>query len=314
MLMGEHAVLQGSPAFVAAINRYMHLQLLPRQDRIIRIVSKLGELETSLDKLEVMSPFQFVLTTILQYKSRLQSGFELMIESDFSDKMGFGSSAAVVVGTINVLDQLLEEKLKKFEIFEKARSIIRQVQGQGSGADVAASVFGGVIYYQPSHVNNNNIIEVDVQVNANVNANVNVNDFPNIYAIYSGSKVPTPTVISLVQKNREKNPSLYENIFNTIAVCTKEARAALLKKDWTHFGQLMNIHHGLQSALGLSNTVLESLVYKLRNIPGIIGAKISGAGLGDCVIGIGEINGISGTNMANETYNDIISLKLGQAC
>ena len=51
----------------------------------------------------------------------------------------------------------------------------------------------------------------------------------------------------------------------------------------------MNIHQGLQSALGVSNSRIEEIVYALREAPGIDGAKISGSGLGDCVVGVGQV-------------------------
>ncbi len=309
MLMGEHAVLHARPALVAAIDQYIHVTLIPRQDKTIKLISNLGTKELSLDSIEddiaTVEPFKFVLTAIQSFQSYLASdfslsrgfasGFELHIQSDFSEKIGFGSSAAVVVATIKVLQAFMNHMNLKSsseqDTFRLAKSAVLKVQGQGSGADVAASVFGGVVYYQNGQPQK----LVDDQ-----------DEFPTIQAIYSGNKIPTPVVIAFVQQSREKHPSLFEPIFDAIAACTVQARDALLKKDWLSFGELMNIHHGLQSAMGLSNTILESLVYKLRHTLGIVGAKISGAGLGDCVIGIGNIKETLGSNH--------ISLKLGTGC
>ena len=54
-------------------------------------------------------------------------------------------------------------------------------------------------------------------------------------------------------------------------------------------GEIMNIHQGLQDALGVNNAILSELIFSLRSHPHIYGAKISGAGLGDCVIGLGKV-------------------------
>lgn len=337
MLMGEHAVLQAKPALVAAINCYIHVTLKPRTDRAIHIISNLGKLETHLDiensevgnsevknlgtgnletdskNLETRQTFKFVLATIQHCLAGLSLGFDLNIESDFSEKIGFGSSAAVVVATLRVLNKFLAthaDNAGDTQIFQQAKAVVLKVQGQGSGADVAASVFGGVVYFHNNPVNNSAIkIETIIQTKKSQALKTTL-DFPTIYAMYSGNKVPTPKVIALVQKQHEKHPALFNQIFDAMAVCTEQARVALMEKDWIHFGQLMNIHHGLQSALGLSNTRLESLVYHLRSASGIVGAKISGAGLGDCVIGIGDCDvDVFDADVAN--YSDRIALQLG---
>lgn len=140
----------------------------------------------------------------------------------------------------------------------------------------------------------NENIEVNHIENSSLTSNLSQNNrasalFPNIYTIYSGNKVPTVEVINMIEKKSQNNPKLFSEIFNAIAVCTEQARIALKEKNWKQLGELMNIHHGLQSAMGVSNEILENLVYQLRNKKDILGAKISGAGLGDCVIGLGNL-------------------------
>ena len=45
---------------------------------------------------------------------------------------------------------------------------------------------------------------------------------------------------------------------------------------------------GLMDALGVNNAKLAELVFALRADPKIHGSKISGSGLGDCVVGLGK--------------------------
>ena len=69
---------------------------------------------------------------------------------------------------------------------------------------------------------------------------------------------------------------------------TQYALEAASRADWQAVGELMNINQGLMDALGVNNEQLAKLVFALREDPGIMGSKISGSGLGDCVVGLGK--------------------------
>jgi mevalonate kinase len=60
------------------------------------------------------------------------------------------------------------------------------------------------------------------------------------------------------------------------------------KKEWNQVGEIMKVQQGLMSALGVSMPILHNLVDTLCQQPTIWGAKISGSGMGDCVVGLGE--------------------------
>jgi len=51
-------------------------------------------------------------------------------------------------------------------------------------------------------------------------------------------------------------------------------------------GALMNINHGLLEAIGVGSRELCELVYASRGAGGALGAKITGAGGGGCMIAI----------------------------
>lgn len=312
MLFGEHAVLTGKRAIVVAVNQRIKVTLLPRKDTMIRIKSALGEYEGTVEEIKTMSswlekaPFHFVLTAIAVYREKLSSGFDLTIDSDFSSTLGLGSSAAVVVATLRVVSRYVvdnendndndndnenEKKGNGFDgevrdeisnvlrnevrndkchsLFKQARSVIEAVQGQASGADVAASVFGGVVLYRkdPLLINLFPIL-------------------PPLVATYVGYKTPTPEVIQKVKTRFEDSQYLLECLFDAMEVCTETALLALQQQQWCNFGHCMNVAHGLLNALGVSDSAIEQAVKCLRDQQDILGAKISGAGLGDCVIGV----------------------------
>ncbi len=269
MFFGEHAVLHHKQAIVFAIDRYVTVTLNVRTDQQLVIHSALGHYEKTLSEIKIDKPFQFVLAACLYFKNKLQQGFELTITSEFSDELGLGSSAAVTVATVAVLSQWLG---LSNDIFLISKSIIQSVQGVGSGADVAASVYGGILVYQmdPPYVVKQFIV-----------------DLP-LVTIYSGSKTPTPEVIQKVESVRQKYPEIFQALFETIEECTQAAIPFIETEAWESLGELMNIQQGLMNALGVGTPILNDLVDQLLNNPKIYGAKISGSGLGDCIIGLGQ--------------------------
>ena len=269
MLMGEHAVLHGQPALCMAVNQRMHLEMKVRKDRIITLHSALGDYEGALNEIEVCKPYTFVLETIR--RSQPKRGFDLTIRSEFSSTIGLGSSAAVTVSLVSLLRALAGKPFDRAAIFGEALSTVREVQGTASGSDVAAAVYGGVVHYraeplqlEPLHC------ELPLSV------------------CYAGYKTPTPEVISKVETLRRHHPERFAELYTLMGHCVTDALAALRQGDREELGRLFNLHHGCQSALGCSDETLEYLIHQLRSQEGVLGAKISGSGLGDCVIALGN--------------------------
>jgi mevalonate kinase len=273
MLMGEHAVLHGAKALAMAIDKRIKVHLTvcaETRSMPIKIQSSLGLYQGDLRTIKIQKPFQFVLAAILDQKKNIKSGFELCIESDCSDQMGFGSSAAVTVATLAVLSQAFDFEI---DIFERSKHVVRTVQGGvGSGADIAASVQGGVVYYgmEPCSIQ---AIAVELPM----------------VVMYTGSKRPTAEVIAWVETQRKQFPNMYNAFFNAIATCTEDAHVCLKNKDWPALGKIMDFQQGIMSTMGLSNPAIDKAIACLKAESTIYGAKISGSGLGDCVIGLGTL-------------------------
>jgi mevalonate kinase len=285
MLFGEHAVLHKKQAVVMAVDNYIKITLTLRTDSIVHIKSsEFKAYKTSIDKLNITKPYGYVLTAIKERLKKIRTGFTLEINSDFPSDIGFGSSAAVTVATLEVLSLWLDKKpLDNMKLYRQAVRVVRLVQGVGSGADVAASVFGGVIAYKMQPVAIKKIAA----------------SLP-LVVVYSGSKLATKKVIAKVEKSRKRSPQVFAKIFAAIDLCSKEAVKAIKNRNYPHLGKLMDINYGLQEALGVSNNILSDLVFKLRSKKNIYGAKISGSGLGDCVIGLGK-NGRTNRNLILRT-------------
>jgi phosphomevalonate kinase len=128
VLSGAYSVLHGGPAIVAAAARFAFAD----SARPANFVT--DEVAAALLPSEV-APFIDA--------SQLRKG---------ERKLGLGSSAAILSASLLALhadrDPALSDTELRKSVFERAFVAHRKAQGGGSGVDVAASVFGGVLAYR----------------------------------------------------------------------------------------------------------------------------------------------------------------------
>ncbi|GGB82985.1 mevalonate kinase [Marinobacterium zhoushanense] len=271
MLMGEHAVVRGAQAIACAVNRYIHVELTPRDDDQVFVHSELGDYRATLHELPDAPDLQFVVATLRQWLPSLPSGLELRIESEFSHRVGLGSSAAVVAALTFALDNFAETGMSNEQMFDVALKVIHEAQnGRGSGTDLAASIYGGLIAYR--------VVPREL---------IPLQGLPELSLWYVGYKMKTPAVLELVERKAAAFPSLYASLDRLMEGCSLQARLAIEMSDWQSLGELMNFYQGLLDTLGVNDGKLSELVYRLRATEGVYGAKISGSGLGDCVVALG---------------------------
>ncbi len=273
MILGEHAVVYGRLAMVCAVNRRVMVSITERSDRTVTVRSALGTYEGEMDAIHIQPPFQFVLAALKSCRKPESAGYDLCISSEFSDKIGFGSSAAVTVAVIAGLSVLNCGEMNADRVFNTGVNVIREVQGAGSGADVAASVYGGLIAYRAEP---REVVKLDV--------------IHPITVVYSGFKTPTPDVIRRVQERRTQHPKILDAIFDACERCSRAGVNAATDNRWLEFGRIMNMYHGLMDAIGVNNDQLNRIVYGMRECEHILGSKLSGSGLGDCIVGLGRID------------------------
>lgn len=285
MLLGEYAVLYGKLAVVCAVDKRITVSLTPRTDqRVIIESATLGHYETDLLALKIEKPFHFVLAALKHFQTKCRRGCNITITAEFSDQIGFGSSAAVTVATIAALVSWLEMRVTPIDLLRHARNVIRSVQGVGSGADAAASVYGGIVAYQQQPL----IAEKFSLTHP-------------LTVLYSGFKTPTVEAIQRVQDRFTTQKALFRHLMSSIGQCAAEGAALLRKENWQAFGDIMKVQQGLMEALGVNVPELQACLSKLQASPTIMGAKISGSGFGDCAIGLGYYETHQGIEVAMTT-------------
>lgn len=176
MIAGEYAVLEPlQVSVVMAVSRYVTVTVKPDSQNHLHLPSlgiddviwsyKDTQIDTNRDDPRLKFIIQAI-STVFKYlgdENPLKaSPFKLSIHSELDEettgkKFGLGSSAAVVVGIVKALLHMAGDFTQE-TIFKIAATAHFIAQGSGSGADVAASTFGGLISYtsfQPQWLSEN---------------------------------------------------------------------------------------------------------------------------------------------------------------
>ncbi|MEM6300504.1 MAG: hypothetical protein AAF749_02110 [Pseudomonadota bacterium] len=284
MITGEHAVVYGHPAIVAAIDQRLTVYASSRQDRVLEIHSTITDpVEVPLDELSASGPLRFVTGTVKAYRESLHHGLRLRIESTIDSTLGLGSSAAVIAAVslaaiastrldkpVSVATKLDQQTLH--DAHRRGLALIRSVQGRGSGADLAASLWGGMLSYQ--------LVDSGCTVDQ-------LTTPPPLSLCYCGYKTPTEQVLETVVRNSKGRENEIEGLYSAMGTCAQRAIKAAYNEDWPIFGRELNHYQEHMKTLGVSDPRLDELVASARSHPGNLAAKISGSGLGDCVVAIG---------------------------
>jgi len=278
MIMGEHSVVYKYPCIVTAVDQRLRVTVESNGEGEIHICSPnvgLDEYHKSLSKLgegDVPKSMSFVEHLIKRiYKEyKISQGIRVTTESDFSTQFGFGSSAAVVVALAKALSEYFELDLSEQEIFQYAYGAVLDVQGVGSGFDVAASVYGGTFYYVTPGKTIEQIYE---------------GELPMVVG-YTGIKADTPTLVRQVAELRRQEKWV-EAVFGNITDLVKRAKKLFSSSKFEQVGELLNTNQELLETLNVNSKELKKMIKATRKA-GAWGAKLSGAGGGDCMIAFGS--------------------------
>lgn len=280
MLLGEHAVVHARPCLVTAVEArlFMSLALDAHDSRTLTIhAPDVGVEHVTRPLPEVFADgtalapgTRFIESAVRLFRERhpFVRGVRIATRADFSSRLGLGSSSATVACTLFGLAHLFDVALTRREIFELGLEAIFRVQQTGSGFDLASAIYGGTLYY---HSAEPRTIEP-----------IPVRDLPLVVA-YTGVKADTPTYVRQVGQRLAHWPQAVNDIFDLMARLVEAGKEALLHEDWPRLGELFDMQHGLAHALGIDTPETAQLVFAAR-AAGAYGAKLSGAGGGDCII------------------------------
>jgi mevalonate kinase len=277
MIMGEHAVVYGHPCIVTAVGQRMFVTVEILSEPVFELeapdVQITGYIKSmsELGEGEIPKGAQFVEIAVKNFceKHPISGGVRVATKSEFSSLFGFGSSSASTVCVMKGLMELTGHTLTNKELFDLSYKAVLDIQGKGSGFDVASAIYGGTIYF----VTAGKTIEP-----------LEVSSIPMIVG-YSGTKVDTRTIIDEVKQKMITYLEKIERIYEAIEQLVEQAKHAFLESDWARLGTLMTFNQEYLRDLGVSTEKLEAMISASLSA-GAYGAKLSGAGGGDCMIAL----------------------------
>lgn len=277
ILFGEHAVVSGTAALGGAADLRARATVEDLPGRLLIETDDLSLQGFSFDpgsgqisSASAAYATRYVSAAVRELEAR---DVRIRIESDIPPAAGMGSSASIVVATVAALNGHLGLGLSEREIAQLSYRIERGVQkGRGSPMDTALATYGG---YQRIADGNQPL------------------DLPPLEVMVGYTRVPHDTfsLVERVQLLKERYPDLVEPIFQAMGAITERAVPLVREMNLDELGELMDINHGLLEALGVSSRELSELVYAARGAGGALGAKLTGAGGGGCMIALPGIEG-----------------------
>jgi len=280
ILCGEHAAVFFQPAIVMAIDKQAYVTVEPRGDQAIFInsqdLSVAGLYEKNSFKPKIggvaarakLEPIRVAAEKTIKV-ARKRIGVNILIDSKIPVAAGLGSSAAVAVATIAATGRLLNLQLSKERICSLAYEAEKIVHYHPSGIDNYISTYGGINVFRRGK------------------GFTPLKARKAIPLVIGNTRIPRSTgkLVGHVHGLKRHYPNVVNPAIRAIGQLSLIAAKTIEDGDLEELGELMDINHGLLAAMGLSNEELDRLIYAARRA-GALGAKLTGAGGGGCMIAL----------------------------
>jgi len=275
ILFGEHFVVHGTKAILAAIDKRVTVTTTFTENQTVKINSQLGTIEVptspsiSSSYEEVKSefrPFVYLANEMITSNQNV-NGLEITINSDIPIGVGLGSSSACCVAATASISGLFKE-VSSEENLKMSIEAEKTIFPDTSGADCTVCTYGGIIEYDK------------------INGSKKNTDTSNLNLLITNSMIPHSTKRSVekVSKFKEDDEERFSQLCALETKLIDEVNIALKNKDLITLGLKMSENQKYLEEIQVSNDTLRGMIGSLKEIS--LGAKITGAGDGGCVIAL----------------------------
>ncbi|PXX61770.1 mevalonate kinase [Nocardia tenerifensis] len=268
VLLGEHAVVYGQPAIAVPL-RDLTIEALARPcpagtPDLARRPLTVGRRRPSP---QVSCPGIAADAALREWGSATEL-IEIDLHGHIPQSRGLGSSAACATATVRALADLCRRAIDAEELYRLVQLGEQHAHGRASGVDARAVSADGPIWFQ-----------------AGAARTLPVAGAVSLIVADSGVAASTQQAVAVARARLQKQPAAARRVLDRAATLTRAAAEDLARGDGQALGDKLIQYHDLLRELGVSTDRIERLIAAAL-AAGAFGAKLTGGGLGGCVLAV----------------------------
>jgi len=278
ILLGEHAVVYGRPALAAPVSGRRARAIVSPAEPGHGITIYARDLDRCYpgaggcvdgDGQFLQAALRIGLCALGCRSEDLDLSIE--IRSEIPVARGLGSGAAVSAALMRALACSMKMEIDPALLSSLVYETEKLLHGSPSGIDNTTVAYERPVWFRPGE--SPEVIEVGAPVTL----------------LIGDTGVPSRTreSVAMVRARRECDPATTDACFDAIGCLVARARAALEQGDLPLLGSLMIENHAILASLGVSSGDLDRLVSEAM-AAGALGAKLSGGGMGGCMVALAQ--------------------------
>lgn len=297
-LVGEHVVVYGKPAVIAAIDRRCYVSLTQTNDKTVEIISKNYSVSETMQVDDVLQktkharkiwdefmetkdtetlfpltkhpldyPFLAVGESILKFPLK-ENGLRIEIDSSIPIGSGCGSSSAIAVTIAGGIQKLLFGKIDPGDVYQIALRIEEYKHGTPSGGDPATVLYGGFVWFE-NNSQSKTITPLDIALDKAL--------WNNFLLVDTGKpKESTGEMIGIVREFMNSDPEKADKLFSNQESLTNQLISLLKAKNPEETIRVIRQAERNLESMGVVSEYVKKLIVDIEDAGGA--AKISGGG------------------------------------
>ena len=274
ILLGEHFVVHGAPAIATALDQGTEVAVRSLPGPEIRLGGGEGHAEISKRMLRAI---------MRELGAGEDAGIEVDVRSEIPSAAGLGASAAFSVAAVRALsglgaglgwmgdEGLPAREITDQDVFRIALEAEKVAHGTPSGIDPFLATYRGLVWFEKGPPLRSEPIAAP--------------DAMDLVVGLTEERGDTAEMVARVRALGKRHEARFSALVEAAGRLVAEGREALGRADADRLGEIMNMNHGLLSAIEVSTGPLEELVAAAR-AAGAAGAKLTGAGGGGAMIAL----------------------------
>jgi mevalonate kinase len=273
ILLGEHAVVYGAPGLAIPVPQLTATATArPVAHRSSFAITGTGVAPPAPVPADSL---QHLLTAFAERTSVVPpAGAEVFVDCGIPAGRGLGSSAACARAAVLAIADLLNHPLDAAAVFDLVQSSETVVHGRASGIDAYATGATAPLFFQAGAAR-----ELP-------GATAPEGGFDGLFVVAdSGVSGRTRDAVEQLRRLFDRHAGAQEAFVGRVSALTYAALRHLTDGRVSEFGARLTENHEILRAVGLSTDRIDALV-EAALAAGGLGAKLSGGGLGGCLIAL----------------------------